>query len=337
MQMREYAQWESEMRATPEFADETKFWLEKFRTLPPALDFPADRGYPAERSYRGASEVAMFPAELLQSLTRFGAQHGATLFNVLLAAYQTLLFRLTRQGDFVIGMPSAGQNNAPDGDHLIGHCVNMLPLRAQFDGRESFVELMQQTQTNVMDAFENRRVTFGWLLQNLKLPRVPGRVPLIATTFNLDPPLSDIHFAGLAHRLEANPRSAFQFDLGVNCDTGCDGLRVICNFNTDIFEAATIRRWLSYFQKVLETIATDPAQWLSRISLLGDSEREKLLVDFNATQTEYPRNATISSLFEEQAKRSAGGVAVVFGKKELSYAELNARANRVAHRLRKLG
>jgi len=337
MQMREYQQWESEILHAPEFAEEAEFWLEKYRTVPPPLELPGDRAYPVQRSYRGASEVVVFPADLVPDLTRVGAQHGATLFSVLLATYETLLFRLSGQNDFAVGVPSAGQNNAPNGNHLVGHCVNMLPMRAQLDGAQRFTNLLKETQDTVLEAFENRRVTFGWLLQNLTLPRTPGRVPLIPVTFNLDPPLSDIRFTDLTHRLEPNPRSAFQFDLGLNCDTAADGLRIICNYNTDLFDAATIQRWLGHFRNLLEAIVADPTQSLDRLLFLGNEERKKLLVEWNDTRTDYPRNASIQRLFEEQAGRTPSAVAIVFGNAQLSYDELNRRANQLARRLQKLG
>ncbi len=337
MQMRAYQQWEAEMLRSPEFAGEAEFWLEKYRAVPPPLELPGDRAYPTQRSYRGASEVVVFPGDMLPALARVGAQHGATLFSVLLAAYETLLFRLSGQSDFAVGVPSAGQNNAPNGDHLVGHCVNMLPMRARLGGAQTFACLLKETQDTVLEAFENRRATFGWLLQNLALPRTPGRVPLIPVTFNLDPPLSDIQFAGLTHRLEANPRSAFQFDLGLNCDTAADGLRIICNYNTDLFDAATIQRWLGHFRNLLEAIIANPAQSLDRLPFLGDDERKKLLVEWNETRTDYPRNASIHELFEEQTVQTPSAVAVVFGNTQLSYDELNRRANRLARRLQKLG
>jgi amino acid adenylation domain-containing protein len=337
MQMREYQQWETELLDSTEFAGEAEFWLEKYRTVPPPLELPGDRTYPTQRSYRGASEVVIFPGDILPALAKVGAQHGATLFSVLLAAYETLLFRLSGENDFAVGVPSAGQNNASNGDHLVGHCVNMLPMRAQLDGAQPFANLLKETQDTVLEAFENRRVTFGWLLQNLALPRTPGRVPLIPVTFNLDPPLSDIRFSGLSHKLEANLRSAFQFDLGLNCDTAADGLRLICNYNTDLFGAATIRRWLGYFRNLLEAVIADPAQPLDQLRLLNEDERKKIVVEWNDTRTNYPRDASIHELFENQARQTPSNVAVIFGNAQLSYDELNRRANRLARRLQKLG
>ncbi len=136
--------------------------------------------------------------------------------------------------------------------------MNVLPVRLESTPGEPFDAVLERVQGAVIDAFEHRRVTFGWLLRQLTLSRDPGRIPLVSVTFNLDPPLSDLRFAGLTHRLEANPRSAFQFDLGVNCDTTADGFRVISHYNTDLFDAATIRAWLGDFRTLLEAAATDP-------------------------------------------------------------------------------
>ena len=157
------------------------------------FDLPGDRPYPKSRSYRGASEIAILPADFPDALAKFGAQHGATLFSVLLAGFETLLFRLSGQRDVVVGMPASGQNLA-DGEHLIGHCVNLLPLRARIDGAQPFTMFLKAVQTEVLEAFEHRRVSFGRLLEQLALPRVPGRVPLVPVTFNVDPPLSHIAF-----------------------------------------------------------------------------------------------------------------------------------------------
>ncbi len=270
MAMRDYERFMHGLRETPEFAADSAYWREQYRTIPPALTLPGDRPYPRRRSFRGASEQIVLPAEFAQTLSRFGAQQGATLFSVLLAGYQALLFRLSGQGDLAVGVPSAGQNLA-GGDHLIGHCVNMLPLRSQARGEQTFAEFLKAVQATVLDAFEHQRVTFGSLLRQLSFSREPGRVPLIPVTFNVDPPLSHIHFAGLQHRLEANPRSAFQFDLGFNCDTTAHGFRLICHYNTDLFDAATIQRWLGQYRALLESVAANPAQPLRALLPAPDS------------------------------------------------------------------
>ncbi|MEQ1854471.1 MAG: aminotransferase class III-fold pyridoxal phosphate-dependent enzyme, partial [Chthoniobacteraceae bacterium] len=182
MQMRDYEAWEKQRKDTPEFAADSAYWLEQYRTIPPLLELPGDRPYPRQRSYRGASETLILPPEFPQLLTRLGASHGATLFNVLLAGFKTLLFRLSGESDLAVGVPSAGQNLA-GGDHLIGHCVNMLPIRTQFSGAQTFADLLKVVQTSVLGAFEHQQVTFGWLLQQLAFSREPGRIPLIPVIF----------------------------------------------------------------------------------------------------------------------------------------------------------
>ena len=337
MQMRDYQRWEEEMRRTPEFGAEMNFWCEQYAAPPSVLELPGDRPYPSRRSYRGSSETMTLPPEFSQALVKLGARHGATLFTVLLAAYKTLLFRLSGEGDLSVGIPCAGQNNAPGGEHLIGHCVNMLPLRSRLEGGQTFENLLGALQSVVLEGFEHPHVTFGWLLQKLSLPRLPGRVPLISATFNVDPPLSHVRFSGLAHRIESNPRAAFQFDLSINCDATADRFRLVCNYNTDLFDPATIRRWLNHYRVLLEAAAADPTRPLAQLPLLDAAERQEMLDGWNGTQQAFPEDALLHRLFEAQALRTPEAVAVVCEKEHLTYAELNRRANQLARRLQKLG
>jgi amino acid adenylation domain-containing protein len=284
MTMREYERFAAALRETPEFAADAAFWLEKYRTVPAALTLPGDRPHPKWRSFRGASEIVLLPAEFAQAVSRFGAQRGATFFSVLLAGYKALLFRLSGQGDFAVGVPSAGQNLV-EGGPLVGHCVNTLPLRSQVHAEQSFAELVKDVQETVLDAFEHQRVTFGWLLQQLSFSREPGRVPIMPVTFNVDPPLSHIRFAGLRHRLIASPRSAYQFDLGINCDNTPDGLRVLCNYNTDLFDAATVRGWIGQYRALIEAGIADPARSLSGLSMASGPKPKIELWPSAATST----------------------------------------------------
>jgi amino acid adenylation domain-containing protein len=252
--LEEYQRWDSALRESPEVAEDTAYWLELYRQVPPLLDLPGDRPRPVRRSFGGADEVLIATSELPRKLQRLGSAHGATLFGVLLAGFEALLYRLTQQADFSVGVPSAGQSLA-GADHLVGHCVNMLPLRAKVDGGQPFTKLLESVQGSVVDAFEHRRLTFGSLLRKLTLPRIPGRTPLIPVSFNLDPPLSEVRFEGLEHRLELNPRRAYQFDLGLNCDSTAEGLRIVCHYNTDIFNAETVRGWLNAYCELLNAAA----------------------------------------------------------------------------------
>ena len=336
MQMRDYERWEKERQASPEFAEDSAFWMEKFRTIPPLLELPGDRPHPKLRTYRGASEILMLPAEFPQALTRLGAQHGATLFTVLLAGFKTLIFRLSGETDLAIGMPSAGQNLA-SGENLIGHCINMLPLRTQLDGEQSFAELLKVVQTNVLEAFEHQQVTFGWLLQQLTITRESGRVPLIPVIFNLDPALTQVRFAGLDHRIESNPRSAYQFDLGFNCDSSAAGFRIVCNYNSDIFDATTIRRWLDHYRVLLEAATAAPLEKLTHLPLLTAAQRDALLQSGSFATKSFAPQACIHELFERHAARNPNATALSCESRTMTYGQLDASANQLARHLRNVG
>ena len=293
----EYQRWETALRETPEFAADAAYWLDQYRALPPVLDLPGDRPRPERRSFRGASVEMRFPGSFAQALQKFGAEQGATLFNVLFAGFQALLYRLSGQGDLVVGIPSAGQNLA-GGDHLIGHCVNMLPVRADLDRQQTFAALLRQSQTHVLEAFEHQRVTFGWLMQKLVMPRVPGRIPLMPVTFNLDPILSALQFAGLQHRLEANPPATSQFDLGFNCDQPPGEFRVICTFNTDLFEPATTRHWIELYHALLGAAIAQPeaglGELLSNLPVLKSTVAERADASPSPVNTPSPESSSTS-------------------------------------------
>jgi len=230
------------------------YWRAQYRTIPPALDLPSDRPRPSRRTWRGARRSLTLPPATKPALAQFGAASGATFFAVVLAGFKLLLHRLTGATDIVVGIPAAGQNLVEDGENLIGHCANLLPLRTPFDPAKPFAELLAATQQNVLGAFENQQFTFGQLLAELPIPRDPGRVPLVPVTFNLDPPLSDIQFAGLTHEVALNPRHHFQFDLHFNLVDEAAGLRIECDYNPDLFHPTTIQRWLAQYGEILHAL-----------------------------------------------------------------------------------
>ncbi|MCE9610758.1 MAG: aminotransferase class III-fold pyridoxal phosphate-dependent enzyme [Chthoniobacter sp.] len=247
-------QFASHLREDQSAGAAADYWREQYRTLPPALDLPTDRPRPSRRTWRGARRSLTLPPATKPALAQFGAASGATFFAVVLAGFKLLLHRLTGATDIVVGIPAAGQNLVEDGENLIGHCANLLPLRTPFDPAKPFAELLAATQQNVLGAFENQQFTFGQLLAELPITRDPGRVPLVPVTFNLDPPLSDIQFAGLTHEVALNPRHHFQFDLHFNLVDEAAGLRIECDYNPDLFNAATIQRWLAQYGEILHAL-----------------------------------------------------------------------------------
>jgi amino acid adenylation domain-containing protein len=331
MQMSDYQSWEEEQQRSASFAEDRAYWLERFKTPTAPLDLPGDRPRPPQRSHAGSRECASIPAELYRKLAHTGAKLGATPFVMLLAAFKTLLFRLSGERDFVVGVPAAGQNLAGGAD-LVGHCVNLLALRSTVVGSEPFADFLRTTRDDLFQSFEHQRFNFGQLIRHLPLPRDPSRVPLISSTFNLNPPHTDLRFAGLRHGLENNPRAAYQFDLSFNCYEQDGDLRVDCEYNTDLFDAATIRRWLGHYRTLLEAASADPSARLDALPLLTDAERETI-VTAGTSRTRFTPDACIHALFEKHASATPDAIALTFEDRRTTYGALDASANRLAHHL----
>jgi amino acid adenylation domain-containing protein len=307
-----------------------QFWLDQYRTLPAPLDLPTDRPRPARKSWRGATEVAHVDAALTRALKRAGGQAGATLFVTLLAAVQVLMGRLADQREVVIAVPTAGQSLV-DGGSLVGHCVNFLPLRGAWEPQTGFASYLRATQTASLAAFEHQTTTFGTLVRKLGIPRDPNRLPLTSIQFNLERLADRLDFGGLAASLQPNPKSFVNFDLFFNIIESDAGLRIDCEYSTDLFDGATVARWLGHLRTLLAAVATDPDQPIARLKLLTEAERAAQSLAGPAMA--FDREALVQTAFERQALRTPEAVAVVCGHVELTYAQLDARANRLARHL----
>ncbi|MET0935656.1 MAG: condensation domain-containing protein, partial [Luteibacter sp.] len=225
--------------------DDETYWLDRFAGPIPVLDLPTDRSRPRRRSFTSRREDRMLDATDVTAIKRLGAAHGASLYATLLTGFAVLLRRIAGQDDVVIGMPSAGQ--AAEGlDTMVGHCVNVLPLRTRIGETATFAQLLGTVRKDLLDAFDHQRYTLGSLLARLSIARDPSRLPLVAVLFNLDAQLdeSTVTFPGLRFDVEAVPRAYENFELFVNAVQVDGGLRLECQYNADLFEAATIQGWL---------------------------------------------------------------------------------------------
>jgi amino acid adenylation domain-containing protein len=307
------------------------FWLETFRTLPPPLDLPTDRPRPSLRTNAGNTFKHLFPASLMAALRSASAQNGNTLFSTLLSAYAVLLSRLAREQDIVIGIPVAGQGNFP-GQSLVGHAVHFLPLRVDVSPELSFADLATLVQGKVYDALDHQEYTLGTLVRKLKIPSNPARLALGEVQFNLEQVGTGLHFAGLETTLEANPKAAVNADIFFNfVDRGKD-LALECDYNTALFDAGTIERWVECLQVLLEDAALslaqpDQAKPVAALDWLTAPTQKQLLVDWNQTAKEYPSLLPVHQVFEQQAAQTPDAVALRFGERVLTYSELNAQAN----------
>jgi amino acid adenylation domain-containing protein len=313
------------------------YWLDRFSGSVPSLDLPTDHIRPRRRTFTSQREDRLLDAALISEVKRMGAHRGASLYATLLAGFAVLLQRLSGQDDVVIGIPSAGQA-AGGHDALVGHCVNVLPLRAAPDPQAPFGTVLAQVRSDLLDAFEHAQYTFGSLLARLALPRDPGRLPLVSVLFNLDQALDErsVSFPGLDFDFAANPRAFENFELFVNAVQVGGGLRLECQYNSDLFCGTTIRCWLDAYETLLRHAALAPDTITQALELLSAPARSELDA-MQPAPTPYPEQQLAHEYFEHQVDRSPARIAVRHGLVELDYAGLEARANRLAHCLRARG
>ncbi len=328
----EYARMQSS-RDKAELAKTEEFWLKEFAVRPPSLELPTDRPRPTEKSFMGASLCRRIDAKLYKAVKKAGARQGSTLFVTLLAAAQALMGRLADQNEVVVGVPTAGQSLLED-RILVGHCVNFLPIRGAWTRDTSVSDHLSATAKRVLDAYEHQNYTFGTLVRKLNLPREPGRLPLAEIQFNLERLAERIELPNLTMDVAPNAKAYVNFDLFLNVIESADGLRMDCDYNTDLFDAATVAHWLDCYQALLESFVADASQALCKASCLPAPEREALLERTNDTAVDYPRDRPVHRLIEAQARSTPRAIAAQFGDEQLDYQTLDRRANQLANVLR---
>jgi amino acid adenylation domain-containing protein len=308
------------------------YWLGKFKTPVQPLDLPTDRPRPDVKSFNGGTCTGRIDADITNAVRRAGAAKGCTLFSTLLTAFQVLMGRLSAQSETVVGIPTAGQSLVDD-QILVGHCVNFLPVRAGWQADTTWAALMSDTRQAVMELYDHQDYTFGTLVRKLGLPRTPNRLPLVDVQFNLEKLAPGMAMQGLEVEIAGNPKRYVNFDLFFNITEGGDGLRIDCDYSTDLFDERTIARWIDCYRTLLSAIAAAPDMLVEEAPLLSVDERAGLCGGGNATEIAYPRQLGVHRLFENQAARTPDAVAACHGEAALTYAELDRAANRLAHHI----
>jgi amino acid adenylation domain-containing protein len=316
---------------------DTAWWVQQFDGAVPVLELPTDRPRRAFRNFDSLREDLVLDVGLTEAVRKLGSRHGASLFVTLFSVYGALLARLSGQDDIVIGVPSAGQ--ASDGRNaLVGHCVQLLPIRMAADLERPFTELLAATRGRVLDAYEHQACTFGQLLKKLQVQRHPGRLPLVSVLFNLDQAIrsEDLSVAGLKVELQSNPRLYENFELSLNASQSDGRLVLECQYNTGLFDAVSVRRWLELYRTALERLVSSAAN--NTVDAFAPSAADlALLARLNDSALDYPRALSVHALIARQAAATPEHLAVVAGDRRLSYRQLDQRANAVAHALRERG
>jgi amino acid adenylation domain-containing protein len=337
IQYADFAVWQREWLQGQILENQLTYWKQQLNQLLPALELPTDWARPAAQTFCGARQSRVLSCAVTEALKALSRREGVSLFMTLLAAFQVLLHRYTGEDDIAVGSPIANRNR-PEIEGLIGFFVNTLVLRSNLSGNPSFRALLRQVREVCLGAYEHQDLPFEKLVEELEPQRDMSRNPLFQVMFSLDQEaiydfeLSDLKLTAL--KLE---RGLAKFDLTLFMSEGQRQLRAEFAYNTDLFEGGTIARMLDHFQTLLEGIAANPDERLSDLPLLTAGERHRVLIDWNDTDRSYPRDKCAHEWFEEQAEQTPNATALVFESQELTYRELNRRANQLAHYLIRLG
>ena len=337
IQYTDFAHWQRQWLQGEVLESQLSYWKEALSGELPVLELPTDHPRPAVQTFRGKRRPLVLPKILTDELKRLSRQEGVTLFMTLLAAFQILLHRYTDQDDIIVGCPIANRNRT-EIEGLIGFFVNTLVLRSDMANTPTFKELLTQVSEVTQGAYDHQDLPFEKLVEELRPERDLSRNPLFQVMFVFqNVPRTPLELPGLKMKpLEVDPGTAM-FELSLYMWEDAEGLRGFVEFNTDLFDSATIDRLVCHFKILLEGIVRDPGRSISDLPILTQDERHQLLVEWNTTRGDYPERSCIHDLFDTQARLTPDKVAAIFKGDRLTCRELNLRANQLAHYLQKLG
>ncbi len=347
----DFVQWQREMLKSPVGEAHWNYWHQQLGGELPILKLPVDRPRSVVKNQRGASYTFELDRSLTARLRATAKEQGATLYMTLLAAFQVLLYRYTGQEDIIVGSPTEGRSQS-EFAKTVGFFINMLALRVKITGELTFSALLSQVRQTVLDGLAHQDYPSPLLIERLQVNHDATLPGLFQVAFNLlklqdmgaDYELSVSESAktrsdwgGLSLEPFVIPQQEGQYDLNLDMMETTESIFGIFRYDTDLFEAATIRRTAGHFQNLLSAIVENPQQAVGELPLLSEAERHQLLREWNDTATEYPRDKCIHQLFEEQVEKTPDAVAVMFENQQLTYLQLNQRANQLAYHLKSLG
>ncbi|MGC3025729.1 amino acid adenylation domain-containing protein [Burkholderia sp. DN3021] len=338
LQFREYLKQLDGQRHSPETKANRAYWLEQCARRAEPLNLPLDYSRPAVKTFHGERVSLHLDAAEAGSLRAAARQNGCTLYMMLLAGFNLFLHRIAGQQEIVTGIPVTGRSVAGS-DRLAGYCTHLLPLRSTLPEQATVASFLAGTRQNLLDALEHQDYPFAELVREIGAQRDLNAAPLVSAVFNLEPVSALPELPGLTVGLVAPLIRYTAFDLNVNVLDAGQELLIDCDYNTDLFDASTVQRFLAIYRTLLMRLTDDASAAVARLPLLSDAERNLLTVEWNRTETDFGADATqpLHRLFEQQIERTPDAIAAVCDDASLTYAELNLRANRLAHRLIELG
>ena len=331
----DYAKKMEEYFASAEGKADEAFWTDQFADSIPVLDLPITNKRPSLRTYSGSRYDHVLSSQLVERVRLAGAKSGCSLFNVMLSAFSAYVSRISGNDDFCIGIPTAGQA-AMDQLELVGHCVNALPWRTQVDTDVPFVDYMKSSRSTLLDALDHQCYSYGTLLRKLAPPRDPSRAPMLSVSFNVDPTIdtSDMGFTGLTADVQIEPRSFENFEWFINGVINKDkSIEMQVQYNTDLFTAEAMEFYFAGFEAFLGGIVESPQAPINSLPVASVDQRQRMIVDFNATEMEYPTTSTLAAEFSRQAAATPNKTAVVFEDNSLTYQQVETRSNQIARYL----
>lgn len=318
------------------YAENEEYWVELFAGRAPVLDLPTDRPRPVLKTYRGATVHVDLDPALSAEIKKASSRLGCSLFVTLLSGFQMLLHRLTRQSEVVVGISAAGQALF-DEVSLVGHCVHFLPMLSELPSPYTAKEQLSATRTRLLDAYDHQEFTYGTLLRKLPIARDASRLPLIEVQFNLEKLGANVQFDGLRTEMQSNPKAFVNTDLFLNVIETPDTLILNCDYNTDLIDESTLKRWMSSYATLLKGIVEDATRDVRELEILDATERKLVVEDWNQTAVDFGAFEPIHRMFERQAAQSPTKIAAVCESVSWTYQQLNEYSNKMARHLRRNG
>ena len=336
-QYADFTMWQRQFLREDLLRPQIAYWKNQLRGRLPVLNLPTDHPRSAQQSFRGGRISFVLSEALTQALNDLSHRQGVTLFMTMMTAFAGLLYRYTGQEDLTVGFPITNRNWAGN-TGLIGFFVNTVVLRTDFSGNPIFKEILVRVRDSCLGAYANQDLPFERLVEELRPERDLTHNPIFQTLFTFQ----NTQVANLPlQKLEWEPidvdSGTSKFDLMLSLAERDKKLVGFFEYSSDLFNRSTIERMIGHFQALIQGVVADPDQPVSTVSLLTETERYQLLVEWNDTEAEYPRDACIHELFEAQVERTPDAIAAEDEEKTLTYIELNGRANQLAHYLRELG